>query len=114
LDRLEGAVNRVQRLSDGVRRCQQLVCSRPHSDIFGEIFPAHRSRAIDQELRWAGDICSSGTSAWMQQLVTPNHVGLRVRKKWERVAPFVAEIFRNFRRINANGDWQDSLRLKFR
>ena len=50
----------------------------------------------------------------MQQLVTPNHVSLRIRKKWERVAPLAAEIFRNFRSINANADWQDSLRLKFR
>ena len=47
----------------------------------------------------------------MQQLVTPNHVSLRIRKKWERVAPLAAEIFRNFRSINANSDRQDSLRL---
>ena len=49
----------------------------------------------------------------MQQFVTPNHVSIRIRKKWECVAPFAAEIFRNFRSINANTDWQDSLRLKF-
>lgn len=40
-DGFEGAVNRAERLSDGARRSEQLVCPRPHSDIFGEIFPAH-------------------------------------------------------------------------
>ena len=34
----------------------------------------------------------------------PNHLGLGIGKKMERVAPFVAEIFRNFLSINANGD----------
>jgi hypothetical protein len=50
----------------------------------------------------------------MQEFVTPNYLGLRIGKKWERVAPFVAEIFRNFHSINANGDRQDSLCPKFR
>ena len=50
----------------------------------------------------------------MQQLVTPDQVNLRIRKKWKRIAPFAAEIFRNLRSINANGDRQDSLGLKFR
>src|SRR6266567_3065321 len=50
----------------------------------------------------------------MQQFVTPNHLSLRIRKKWERVASFATEIFRNVRSINADGDRQDALRFKFR
>jgi hypothetical protein len=50
----------------------------------------------------------------MEEFVTPNHLSLWIGKKWECVAPFVAEIFRNFLSINADGDRQDSLCLKFR
>jgi len=50
----------------------------------------------------------------MQQFVAPNHISFWIRKKWKSVALFSAEIFRNFRSINAYGDRQDSLSLKFR
>lgn len=50
----------------------------------------------------------------MQQFVTPNYGSVQIRKKWESVAAFAAEIFGNFRSINANGDRQDALRFKFR
>jgi hypothetical protein len=111
---LKGTVNSAQRLSDGARNGQQLICPRPHSDIFGEIFPAHSSRAVNQELSRAGDICSIRTSPWMQQFVTLNHLSLRIREKWECVAPFAPEILRNVWSINANRDRQNSLRFKFR
>jgi len=48
----------------------------------------------------------------MKELVTPNHLGLRIGKKEERVAPFAPEISRNRQRIHANRDRQDSLFLK--
>jgi len=95
-----------------VRSGQQLVCPRPHSDIFGEIFPAHSSRAINQELGRPRDVGSLRTSTWMKELVTPNHLGLRIGKKEERVAPFAPEISRNRLNIHANRDRQDSLCLK--
>jgi hypothetical protein len=50
----------------------------------------------------------------MQNFESPNHLGLGIGKKWECVASFVAEIFRNFLSINADRDRQDSLCLKFR
>ena len=50
----------------------------------------------------------------MQEFVTPNHLGLGIGKKWEPIAPFAAEIFRNFLSIRADRDRQDSLSLKFR
>ena len=50
----------------------------------------------------------------MQELVAPNHLGLGIGKKGEGIAPFVAEMFRNFLSINANRDRQNSLGLKFR
>ena len=104
----------AQRLTDGVRRGQQLVRPRPYSDVFCEICPTHDSRAIDQEFRRAGDICSIRTSAWMQKFVTPNYLSLWVRKKWKRVASFAAEIFRDFGSIDTDGDGQDALRFEFR
>lgn len=50
----------------------------------------------------------------MQEFVTPNHLSLGIGKKCERVAPLMAEIFRDLLGIDADGDRQDSLRLKFR
>ena len=50
----------------------------------------------------------------MQQFVTPDYFSLRIREKWEGVAPFATEILRYGRSINADCNWQDSLRLEFR
>jgi len=49
----------------------------------------------------------------MEELVTPNHLGLGIRKKKERVASFAAEFLRNILSIHADRDRQDSLCLKF-
>ena len=101
-------------LWNGSSRSQQFVRSWPHADIFGEVFPKHRSQAIDQKLRRAGNIGSIGTAAGMQQFVMSNYFSLRIGEKYEGVASFAAKIFRYLRSINADGDGQDSVRFEFR
>jgi len=50
----------------------------------------------------------------MQQFVTPDYLSLRIREKWEGIAPFATEILRYLRGINADGNREDSLCLEFR
>jgi hypothetical protein len=102
------------RSSDGPRRGQQLIRPRPHANVFCEVFPPNRSRAINQELRRTGNVRSVRTSAWVQQLVPPNDISLWIRKKWEGVATFLTEILRHVWSIHADRDGQNSLRFEFR
>lgn len=82
-------------LADSSRRRQQFIGPWSNTDVFRKVFPAHRSGAIDEELRRSGDIRSVRTSAYVQQLVSSNHLSFWVGEKWEGVAPFATEILRN-------------------
>jgi hypothetical protein len=53
-------------------------------------------------------------TAWVQKFVTPNYLGLRIGKKWERVTALAAEVLRNLLSVNADRNRQDSLCPEFR
>ena len=99
---------------DRARGREQLHCSWSDTDVFGEVFPSYGSGAIDEEFGGAGDVCSIGTSAGVQKLVTPNHFSFGIREEWECVAALAAEFLGDLLRVNADGDGKDSLCCEFR
>ena len=55
-----------------------------------------------------------GTSGRVQQLVTSDDLSLGIGKKREGVALLASELLGNIRRVNADGNWGDTVRLKLR
>ena len=53
---------------------EHLFRAGAYTDIFGEILPANNAGAIDQKLRWAGDVVAIGSPCDMHQIVTVDYV----------------------------------------
>jgi len=62
------------KLLDVADGSEHLFRARAYADIFGEILPAHNAGAIDQKLRWAGDVVAIGSPCDMQQIETVDYV----------------------------------------
>ena len=77
-------------LGNGSRGCQHLIRPSPDADIFSEVFPAHGTGTIQQELCRAGNIVPLGTSTMMQQREAADNFRLRIAEKRKREACLVA------------------------
>jgi hypothetical protein len=53
---------------------EHLFGAGTYADVFGEILPAHDAGAVDEELRWTGDVLAIGSCCDMQQIVTADYV----------------------------------------
>ena len=93
---------------------QHLFGPRAHGDIFSEIYPADRPAGINQKLRRTRDVCAFWPCAAMQEIVTANHFGLRVRQERIGVTKFLAVTLIDFRRVDANRDNLNPARFQFR
>lgn len=104
-------------VGDGLldRSCgsQQLLGFGPHANVFGEIFPVHDAGAVHQKLGGPGYIFSFGASGGVQQLVTTDHLRLRIAKQSEGVTFLAAESFGDIRRIDTDRDRTDPLAFEF-
>ncbi len=55
-----------------------------------------------------------GSRCGMQQAITTDDVQIGIGEKGEREARFAAQIGRDFRRVNTDGDRANTARLEFR
>jgi hypothetical protein len=81
----------------------------PYTDVFREVFPAYCAGTIHQKLGGAGDVVPFGSSGFVQQVVAANHLGIWVGKKGEGVALLLPQMFRDNRRVYADGHGADAL-----
>jgi hypothetical protein len=93
---------------------QHLMGSHAHGDVFGEIHPADRPGGINEKLCWARNIRVVGSCAAMQQIVTTNHVRLRIREECVGIAKFLSLAPIDFRCVHTNSDDMNPARFKFR
>jgi hypothetical protein len=63
-----------RKLLEVARDSKHLFGAGAHSDVFGEILPAYDAGAVDEELRWTGDVVAIGPRCDMPQIVTADYV----------------------------------------
>jgi hypothetical protein len=66
----------MKQLLDVAGSSEHLLGARPYAHVFGEIFPTHSPRAVDQELCGTRDVMAVGASPGVQQTVPPDYVQL--------------------------------------
>ena len=85
-----------------IDRGQGLFRPRPHRDIFRQVHPPHRSRAIDVKLGWSRDVAALWSGMRMQNIVTANYIGLLIGQKRESESHFPAMPRRHINRVHAD------------
>jgi len=85
-----------------------LLRSRAHSEILGQIQPAHRAAAIDEELRRPRDVLTVLARPFVEQVVALDRDRVGIAEERERVVRFVAEIRGDGRLIDADRDRTDA------
>jgi len=92
------------------------TCSGPRADsgTFRQIHPTNRAGSVDQEFGRTGDVSALRSSPRVEQVVTTNHLGLRVRKKRVGKAQILAMPATHLRCVYADGDDAKASRIKIR
>lgn len=103
-----------EKLLDVAGGSQHLLGAGAYADVFSEILPAHGAGTVHQELSGTGDVVAVGSRCRVQQAITTNDVQIGIGEKGEREARFAAQIGRDFRRVNTDGDRANTARLEFR
>jgi|SRR6516165_2887402 len=83
---------------------EHLIGTGADADVIRQVHPTDNSGRIDQKLRRAGNVLPARTTCRVQQVVSANHVGGRVRQKGVGVSPFLAVSAGDWRRVHADGD----------
>ena len=81
---------------------QHFVGAGADADVFGEVAPADDFGGVDQKFGGAGDVALIRASRLMQNMIAPNHRGVRIGKNGEGISGFCRQIARNFRRVDAD------------
>ena len=92
---------------------EHLVGSGADTDVLGKIGPAYDSARVHQEFGRSGNVMAIGTTGDVEEMVTANHVGIRIGKDREGIPCLFAEISRDLRRVDADRDGLDPSRLEF-
>jgi hypothetical protein len=82
---------------------QHLVSAGAHADVFREVGPVHDPGRVHQKLGGTRDVVLARAGLIVQQVITANHSGIRIRKDGERVSRLAGEIARDLWRVNADG-----------
>ncbi len=98
---------------DGASGGQHLLGAGPYADIFGEVLPADDSRRIHQKLSRARNVAPTWSAAGVEQIVAANDLSFGIGQKSEGVTGLLAEVGRDVRLIDADGDGANTLRLEF-
>jgi hypothetical protein len=72
--------------------------------VFRQVYPTNYTGRINQEFSWPGNVLSIYTCARVKQIVSPDYLGFRIRKKSERIAGLLAKVARNFWSVDADGN----------
>lgn len=102
----------MNRLLQRAGSLEDLLRPRTHAIILGQIAPLHGAGAVEEKFGGAGDVGASDTGSFMEQVVLANDGGVRIGEDRERVARFARELFRDFRRIDADRDRTDAESLE--
>jgi hypothetical protein len=102
------------RLLCSLKGLQHLFGPRAHSNVFGKIHPADRTRGINEKLCRAGNIRAFGPRAAMQQVVTPNYFRLGIGQERVGVAKFLSLAPVDFRCVHTNRNYLNPARFKVR
>jgi hypothetical protein len=81
-----------------------LFWTRSDQVIFRQVHPTNYTGRINQEFSWPGDVLSIYTCARVKQIVSPDYLSFRIRKKGERIAGLLAKVARYFWRVDADGN----------
>jgi hypothetical protein len=103
----------MKQLLDVAGSSKHLLGARPYAHVFGEIFPAHSPRAVDQELCGTRDVMAVGASPGVQQTVPPDYVQIGIGQQREGEARLVLQVARDLRAIHADGYRTNAPRLEF-
>jgi hypothetical protein len=87
---------------------KHLIGTGADADVIGQVHPTDNPGRIDQKLRRARNVLPAGTTPSVQQVVSANHLGRRIRQKSVGVSLFLAVGPGDCRRVHANGDNADS------
>ena len=103
-----------EKLLDVAGCSEHLLGAGAYADVFGEILPAHGAGTVDQELCGTRDVVAIGSRCGVQQAITTDDVQIGIGYKGEREARLAAQIGRDLRRVNTDGDWANTARPEFR
>jgi hypothetical protein len=104
-------VNRADLLRR-INRAQRLFRPRPHGDVIGQIDPTNGLAAIDIKFGRPGDIVAFRTGSAMENIVSLDDSGIRVRKKREVEVHLFRVTAVSLHRIDADGGNLDSTRFE--
>jgi hypothetical protein len=90
------------------RRFQHLFRPRADAEILGEVAPAHDAISIDQKLSGPSDVVSARTLSFVNEVVSPDGLGVGIGEERKGVAGFLDEIARFFRRVDADRNRLDA------
>ena len=82
---------------------EHLVGTGADAEVIRQVNPTDHPGRIDQKLRRARNVLSARTTPSVQQVVSANHPGRRIRKKNVGVSLFLAVSPSDCRRVHANG-----------
>ena len=110
---LRSPLSPTRRLLDVAGGSEHLFGARPYAHVFGEIFPAHGPRTVDQELRGTRDVMAIGPRPGVQQTVPPDYVQIGIGQQREGEARLALQVGGDLRRIHADGYQANAARLEF-
>jgi hypothetical protein len=96
------SVNSLRKLLDIACRSEHFIGTGPHPYILGEILPAHRSRAVHQELCGTRDVVPVGPSAGVQQTIAPDELRIGIGQNCKRQPRLAAKVSGDLWSIDAN------------
>jgi len=82
---------------------KHLFCLGSYTNIFREVDPADGSRRINQEFCRPRNICLLGAALDVEQVITPDDLGLGIGKEDKAIALLTTEPGRFLRAIDADG-----------
>lgn len=98
---------------NGLGGGKQLLGLGAHANVFSEVRPTHRARAIDQELGRSRDVVAAGPAADVQQIITANHFCIGIGQEREGIAGLAAKVFGGLGTVDADGDGTDAGVVEF-
>src|SRR5947209_6565627 len=91
-----------------LRRFEDLLRPGADAEITGEVAPADGAGAVDEELGGTGDVASVLASAFVQDAVVHDRLGIRIGEQREGVAGFLRQIARLLGRVDADRNRLDA------
>jgi hypothetical protein len=97
-----------------IKRFEDLLWTRSHGNVFGQVDPLNGPRAIDEKLRGPCDVVAFRPGATVQEVVAPDHICRRVGENWIRKSHLPAMRVINIDRVHANRGHMHTPRGKIR